>query len=200
MQTRWWKCTNSNNIYSWIPSCLPLTQVISLGVVHKKRTTCTMSFSFELLFDSLYYLYHLCCLWFFYRCIIACSVSFLFQPLFLSVFIRCTESFWCFIVSEATEWQLFVHACVLCVRFFFLSFKSTSVKSGEKNAVLSHLLSFYHAVSPNHLKYICQSFLPLSPFSQLILLLQTIVYLLLDFAILTLTLFCFSGISHSNFL
>lgn len=132
MQTRWWKCTNSNNIYSWIPSCLPLTQVISLGVVHRKRTTCTMSFSFELLFDSLYYLYHLCCLWFFYRCIIACSVSFLFQPLFLSVFIRCTESFWCFIVSEATEWQLFVHACVLCVRFFFLSFKSTSVKSGEK--------------------------------------------------------------------
>lgn len=48
-------------------------------------------------------------------------------PVSTSIFIRCIESFWCFIVIEATERRLFgyVHAYVLC-------FKGTLVKSDER--------------------------------------------------------------------
>lgn len=81
-------------------------------------------------------------------------LSFLLSSDSTSIFIRCMQSFWCFIISEATERQLYMDADI----WNFL--RGTLVKIWWKNSIRSHLVSIVHALSrpPSFLL----SFLPLS--------------------------------------
>lgn len=86
-------------------------------------------------------------------------LSFLLSSDSTSIFIRCIQSFWCFIISEATERQLYMDADI----WNFL--RGTLVKIWWKNSIRSHLVSIVHALSrPPFFSTILSSSFILAPF------------------------------------
>ncbi len=154
MQTRWLKRTNSNNIYSWAASCLPPTQVIphqGEGGFAKKTNMHNVILIWIIVSFALLFIQSLFSVFGQVHHLLFCLPLHILTP----SFIRCIESFWCFIVIEATELQLFVHTHVMCVQ---ISFKGTSVKSDEKMSLCYPLV---FRVFSSLFSNICQSLLPL---------------------------------------
>lgn len=109
IQTRWWKRTNSNNIYSWAVSCLPLMQVGCF--THKEQHAhCRLII---VLFALIFMVFVLC---FVYWCIISCSVFyFVFQPLFS---LDAEEAFDVLLLLKQLSGSFLGHVRVVCPKVF----------------------------------------------------------------------------------